>query len=168
MGAPIIFGGKPAYKIRHDGALINVNIWWDDEFRTLTTRAQWLWFYRVTHGGARTPFDPYAAAESSSDASVFDVLFAATELDQTRFGEVLEHRPRRRRTPFTKPLRSQIYERDGYRCKHCGATENLSIDHIHPFSLGGLEDAANLQTLCRSCNSRKGARVQGAHSIHQA
>lgn len=38
-------------------------------------------------------------------------------------------------------------------------TEHLSLDHIHPYSLGGEDTLGNLQTLCRPCNSRKGARV---------
>ena len=32
-------------------------------------------------------------------------------------------------------------------------------DAIHPYSLGGEDTFDNLQTLCRPCNSRKGARV---------
>lgn len=42
-------------------------------------------------------------------------------------------------------------------CALCGATEFLSIDHIKPVLLGGTNDRENLQCLCRSCNSRKGA-----------
>ena len=159
MPAPILGNGKPAYRLRHDGALINTWIWYDDDFCDLRSQAQAVWFHRVAHGGAHSPFDPYVIAESAANTTPFDVLFAATELDPTKFGEVLEYRPRRRRTPFTKTLRQLVYERDGHRCQHCGTTERLSIDHIHPFSLGGLETLDNLQTLCRPCNSRKGARI---------
>lgn len=56
-------------------------------------------------------------------------------------------------------LRQAVYARDGHACLHCGTGETLSLDHIHPFSLGGTDTFDNLQTLCRSCNSRKGARV---------
>lgn len=56
-------------------------------------------------------------------------------------------------------LRMAVYERDGFLCLHCGTTENLSLDHIHPYSRGGQDTLDNLQTLCRPCNSRKGARV---------
>lgn len=56
-------------------------------------------------------------------------------------------------------LRQAVYERDGHRCLDCGTDQNLSLDHIHPYSLGGEDTLENLQTLCRSCNSRKGVRV---------
>lgn len=56
-------------------------------------------------------------------------------------------------------LRAAVYERDGNTCLHCGATEALTLDHIHPWSLGGEDTFENLQTLCRSCNSKKGGRA---------
>lgn len=56
-------------------------------------------------------------------------------------------------------LRTFVYDRDGWRCQECGTTEDLSLDHIYPWSLGGPDTEENLRTLCRSCNSRKGARV---------
>lgn len=67
-----------------------------------------------------------------------------------------------RRSKVTIPpeLRWQIWERDDFRCRICGVRSNLSVDHIHPESLGGTLDPDNLQTLCKSCNSRKGVRVQ--------
>lgn len=66
-------------------------------------------------------------------------------------------RPSRPRIP--DDLRATVYERDGHACLHCGATDRLSLDHIYPWSLGGEDTLENLQTLCRSCNSRKGVRV---------
>lgn len=58
-----------------------------------------------------------------------------------------------------KWLRRQVMERDGFACAECGATDDLAIDHIHPYSRGGPETLDNLRVLCRSCNSRKGAKV---------
>lgn len=55
--------------------------------------------------------------------------------------------------------RRRIYERDGNACLRCDATEDLTLDHIYPWSLGGPDTDENLRTLCRSCNSSKGARV---------
>lgn len=57
-------------------------------------------------------------------------------------------------------LRFRIYERDGYRCRYCGASENqvdLEIDHIKPIAKGGKSVESNLQTLCKRCNKEKGA-----------
>lgn len=56
----------------------------------------------------------------------------------------------------------QVFARDGYRCQVCqapGGIVELTVDHIVPVSAGGTNDQTNLQTLCRSCNSRKGARA---------
>jgi excisionase family DNA binding protein len=64
-----------------------------------------------------------------------------------------------RREAIPADVRREVYKRDGRRCKHCGATRHLSLDHIYPWSLGGSDRAENLQTLCRSCNSSKGAKV---------
>lgn len=68
------------------------------------------------------------------------------------------------RPKIPEAIRLFVYERDGWACLHCGATANLSLDHIYPWSLGGPDEIDNLQTLCRSCNSKKGARIHAAHS----
>jgi uncharacterized protein CbrC (UPF0167 family) len=47
-----------------------------------------------------------------------------------------------------------------FECANCGATEGLTIDHIKPVKLGGTDDYSNLQILCKSCNSRKGAKYE--------
>lgn len=58
-----------------------------------------------------------------------------------------------------RPLRSQVYDRDGWKCVECESPDHLTLDHIFPYSLGGEDTLENLQTLCRSCNSRKGSRI---------
>lgn len=65
------------------------------------------------------------------------------------------------RFPIPAELRAAVYERDRWRCLHCGTTENLSLDHIWPYSKGGPDTYENLQTLCRPCNSKKGAKTDG-------
>ncbi|EBR5151916.1 HNH endonuclease [Salmonella enterica] len=66
-------------------------------------------------------------------------------------------KPKFARKKISAPVILKIFKRDGYRCRVCGTNEDLTIDHIQPVSKGGTSEDENLQTLCRSCNSRKGA-----------
>ena len=56
-------------------------------------------------------------------------------------------------------LRWEVFERDNFTCQHCGTRRMLRADHIHPEAKGGVTILSNLQTLCNSCNSRKGSRI---------
>lgn len=63
------------------------------------------------------------------------------------------------RKKITWQLRKQVFERDAYRCKGCDDWHDLCIDHILPVARGGCKNIENLQTLCRSCNSKKGTKT---------
>ena len=63
------------------------------------------------------------------------------------------------RAKLSNKMRFQILKRDGERCKICGSTKNLEIDHIYPISKGGKTTMDNLQTLCHNCNVKKGNSV---------
>jgi len=63
------------------------------------------------------------------------------------------------RAPIPPEVRQHVYARDSYRCVACGSPDRLSLDHIIPWSAGGPDTEDNLQTLCRPCNSSKGALV---------
>lgn len=60
----------------------------------------------------------------------------------------------------TMGSRRTVYARDGYKCVKCGSTENLTLDHIVPKSLGGIGKVINLQTLCKNCNEVKSSRIE--------
>lgn len=47
---------------------------------------------------------------------------------------------------------------NGARCVYCGATENLSVDHIFARIKGGADNVENLVCSCKSCNSSKGKK----------
>lgn len=64
------------------------------------------------------------------------------------------------RAPISTGVRDFVFDRDGHACRLCDATEDLTLDHIHPWSLGGPDTPENLRVLCRPCNSSKGDRVQ--------
>ena len=62
------------------------------------------------------------------------------------------------RQPIPRKLRHEVFKRDGYKCRECGASKDetsLEIDHIVPVARGGTNDINNLQTLCRECNRMK-------------
>ena len=66
------------------------------------------------------------------------------------------------RGKVSNKMRFSIYERDGYRCRHCGKKQemnDLEIDHIFPISKGGKSTYDNIQTLCRRCNKLKGNSI---------
>lgn len=69
--------------------------------------------------------------------------------------------PQKPKAYISGMLRKKVFERDAYRCKHCGDWHDLSVDHIMPESLGGTLDLDNLQTLCIRCNCRKNNRYVG-------
>ena len=57
-----------------------------------------------------------------------------------------------------KKLRITVLDRDGWICALCGAVAD-TVDHIYPRIKGGdMWALDNLQSLCKSCNSRKGGR----------
>ena len=52
--------------------------------------------------------------------------------------------------------RYNIFKRDGYKCQYCGATKDLTLDHLIPKSKGGKSTWTNLVTACKHCNAKKG------------
>lgn len=57
-------------------------------------------------------------------------------------------------------VRAFIIRRDGNLCLCCNSRKDLSLDHILPISQGGENKLSNLQTLCKSCNSKKGTKYK--------
>lgn len=53
-----------------------------------------------------------------------------------------------------------VAARDGRKCRECGATTDLVLDHIHPVSKGGKTEVRNLQFLCRTHDRLKANRLR--------
>ena len=70
-----------------------------------------------------------------------------------------EPAPRRRKT-FSPELKRELHKAQRGKCMHCGrmpGIDLMDIDHKNPVAKGGSDQKRNLQLLCRSCNTRKGA-----------
>lgn len=65
---------------------------------------------------------------------------------------------KKRKSNIPDSIRWEVLERDNFTCRQCGTRKYLSVDHIIPEYAGGTLELSNLQTLCRSCNSRKGTK----------
>jgi hypothetical protein len=64
------------------------------------------------------------------------------------------------RKPLSKRVRFEVFKRDGFRCRYCGATPDqrlLQVDHIVAVANGGTNAMLNLATSCQPCNAGKGA-----------
>lgn len=71
-----------------------------------------------------------------------------------------------------RELRVEVYKRDLFICKECGKMPlcipinydgrftigNLCVDHVTPAVAGGNLSINNCQTLCESCNGKKGSK----------
>lgn len=68
--------------------------------------------------------------------------------------------PKRYRN-VTSALKLKVLKRDKFKCVSCQKTPatdsnvELHVDHIIPFSKGGLDKLSNLQVLCKDCNNKK-------------
>ncbi len=75
---------------------------------------------------------------------------------------IVLHRCERFLRPKVVFSRRNLFRRDRNTCQYCGRrfpTEDLSIDHVIPRSLGGHSSWSNCVVACLRCNSRKGSRT---------
>lgn len=62
------------------------------------------------------------------------------------------------RESMSQRLRFEVFKRDGFQCRYCGATATatpLHVDHVVPVANGGPTEPANLVTACAACNQGK-------------
>jgi HNH endonuclease len=65
------------------------------------------------------------------------------------------HRQAGRRPSIASRLRRAVYAADRHRCCWCKSPLQLQLDHVKPWSRGGLTALWNLMTLCSRCNRVK-------------
>lgn len=62
------------------------------------------------------------------------------------------------RGKIPKKMRLEVFERDNFTCQFCHKefpSEELTIDHLIPISLGGLDEITNFVSCCEPCNRKK-------------
>ena len=52
--------------------------------------------------------------------------------------------------------KERIKENWNHTCAYCGSTENITLDHVKPRSLGGPDTSQNIVAACHQCNNDKG------------
>lgn len=52
--------------------------------------------------------------------------------------------------------KDRIKDNWGRQCAYCGSNKELTLDHVKPRSLGGLDTSKNVVCCCRECNQSKG------------
>ena len=55
--------------------------------------------------------------------------------------------------------RFNVFLRDRFQCQYCGASHDLTFDHVIPRSKGGRTTWENVVAACAPCNLRKGNRM---------
>ena len=90
----------------------------------------------------------------------FDLCYKClTSLYMKHLGNYIKRKNREKitvkRRVVSEDMRFKIFKKYNFKCYECGNQNNLQLDHIMPFSLGGNTEEDNLQVLCKSCNFEK-------------
>jgi len=83
----------------------------------------------------------------------------STEYQIEQYRQITSKSTRKFKDKIPQRLRTQVFERDAYRCITCGSYLGLHADHVIPESHGGPTTLENLQTLCSKCNLLKGNKM---------
>ena len=67
-----------------------------------------------------------------------------------------------KRVAFT---RFNLFLRDGFSCQYCGATGDLTFDHVVPRAHGGVTSWENVVAACSRCNLHKGSKSLRASGL---
>lgn len=71
---------------------------------------------------------------------------------------------------FNREERKEILEKTGFRCAHCGKKideDDMTVEHIFPFSKGGDNSEFNLTALCDKCNADKSNFVYSVEAYYK-
>jgi hypothetical protein len=76
------------------------------------------------------------------------------QLEDGKLGKILLRKGSRQ---ISQNVSWQVYRRDGYACRYCGADQvPLTVDHLVLWEDGGPSIPANLVAACKKCNKTRG------------
>lgn len=101
----------------------------------------------------------YADQSEEVRATLEFVLRCREMVEMRKQGDLTKKQVRREAASNYDALFVSVGKRDGFQCRVCNTSVNLTLDHITPVSLGGTNELENLAILCRSHNSSKGATI---------
>jgi len=102
-------------------------------------------------------FDSWASMAAARDEPCIRTVSVRIKVPEIIVLLIYDGMPRRN-VPFS---RRNLYRRDRFTCQYCGArpgSEELTIDHIVPRSVGGRTSWGNCVLACVECNKRKANR----------
>jgi hypothetical protein len=97
-----------------------------------------------------------------------DPGLSLTDLLHKLCDQALEKKTKTSRAPkmnSNAEIAREVWRRDGRKCRNCGSTHALQIEHIKPKAAGGGWTLDNLCLLCRSCNQRSAIEFYGAEKM---
>lgn len=92
-----------------------------------------------------------AQAKALADSGLWDVVEGGWKFRHWRKSQDGDYRKNIKAT-----VRREVMNRDQRACVLCGATENLSLDHIQRYRDDGPDTPENLRVLCMPCNLERG------------
>ena len=124
-------------------------IGWNNVLRAQASQQGGLYLELTRQGGT----GHYTNLDGEYAAAVIDTLtrMAKRQIVGSNGGDAIRQIP--------QDVKTAVWQRDGGKCRQCGAQQYLEFDHIIPFSRGGASSVNNVQLLCRQCNQKKGARI---------
>ncbi len=98
--------------------------------------------------------------ENEEKLAMIEKERAATKEAEAQQAAAIKREKKKAKTKMRREahkLRGNVLDKYADGCEHCKSKQRLTWDHITPIELGGTNTKKNIQVLCQSCNSSKGA-----------